>query len=144
MDRTSRDRDAVLAFGERTLRESFAALEPLGSGKILKKGEADYVTASDYAFERIISQRIKQQFPSDVIISEETRNGQPDGAWVWLLDPLDGTVNYVSSIPLFAISLALLHDHDLYAGWVYDPLRYGLFFGAERQWSNIEWEVAKD
>ena len=53
MDSTSRDRDAVLAFGERTLRESFAALEPLGSGKILKKGEADYVTASDYALERI-------------------------------------------------------------------------------------------
>jgi myo-inositol-1(or 4)-monophosphatase len=96
------------------------------------KSPFDMVTDADHASEELIVSSIVQQFPGHAILAEEGGGSAPrDSAYTWLIDPLDGTTNYVHGFPAFSVSLALLKEGEALLGVIYDPTRDELF-SAER------------
>ncbi len=96
------------------------------TNEIHKKGEIDLVTESDLRSEHLVVEKLQRAFPEDAIIAEE--GGEYNtGDDHWLLDPLDGTVNFAHGVPIFCISLAYIQSDQLELGVIYDPLRDELF-----------------
>ncbi len=93
----------------------------------------DIVTDADRASEDLILGEIAKSFPDHDILAEETVTESSGAKWLWLVDPLDGTVNFAHGYPHFSISIALTRGDDLVAGMVYDPLRAESFYAFENQ-----------
>ena len=94
--------------------------------KIKEKDKNDYVSEVDRGAEEAIISTIRQAYPDHAILAEET--GEHDGnEFQWVIDPLDGTTNYLHGFPQFGISIALKHRGILESAVVYDPLRDELF-----------------
>jgi len=95
------------------------------------KGEVDLVTDVDLVLDELIRKAIADRFPGHTVITEEGwREDAPvPGGYVWLVDPLDGTTNYVHGYPAFCVSVALTHGDEVLTGCVYDPLREEVFYG---------------
>jgi myo-inositol-1(or 4)-monophosphatase len=91
--------------------------------KDTRPGGIDIVTDADRASEDIILEAIRRDFPDHDILTEETRTDKTGSSCLWLVDPLDGTVNFAHGIPIFSVSIALMADGILSAGIVYDPTR---------------------
>ncbi|HUH06545.1 MAG TPA: inositol monophosphatase family protein [Egibacteraceae bacterium] len=93
------------------------------------KGLVDPVTAADRASEALIAERLLAAFPGDRLLAEEgSAAALNEGAErVWVVDPLDGTVNFLHSYPVFCVSIALIAGARTVVGVVYDPLRDELF-----------------
>lgn len=90
------------------------------------KGKNDFVTEIDKNAEITIIQTIKKFYPDHAFIGEETgETGSNEHQWI--IDPLDGTTNYLHGFPQFAVSIALRHKNQLQAGVIYDPLRQEMF-----------------
>lgn len=103
---------------------------------VREKGQdGDVVTDLDLAAETTIIRIIKAQFPGHRIISEETGRIAGDGAWTWLIDPVDGTNNVVVGLPVLAIGITLCHNDSAVASVVHDPV-------SRRTWSAIHKEGA--
>lgn len=93
----------------------------------------------DLDCQRLIESKIHQAFPDHSIVGEEEDSGNPDSEYRWIVDPLDGTVNYTYGIPHFCVSIALQHanlagrfasefgGYESIVGVVYDPMRDELF-----------------
>lgn len=105
-------------------------LEKLGTAVVREKGYADFVTEADLACQEAIVGRLSDQFPNHRFLCEEgTLASRPQSAsYVWILDPLDGTTNYVHQIPFFSVSLALEIDGSLAVGVILDPSLGELFW----------------
>jgi myo-inositol-1(or 4)-monophosphatase len=107
------------------VRESFP---PSALTRIKLKGAVDPVTETDTAVEALIIRRLREAFPDHRILAEET-HGEDWHAWeepgppMWLIDPLDGTVNFSRGYPFVSVSLALLANGRSVVGVVCDPLR---------------------
>jgi myo-inositol-1(or 4)-monophosphatase len=95
------------------------------------KSPFELVTDADHASEALILAAISQQFPDHAIVAEESGGAASDHGYTWLIDPLDGTNNYVHGFPVFSVSLALLQGGEPLLGAIYDPTRDELF-SAER------------
>ena len=96
------------------------------------KGRFDLVTDADRAVEAVILGRLRSEFPTHSVLSEETGgHGDSSAVYRWYVDPLDGTKNFVRGYPAFSVSLALECAGELVAGVVFDPIRQELF-AAER------------
>ncbi|MBF0549005.1 MAG: inositol monophosphatase [Deltaproteobacteria bacterium] len=93
---------------------------------IRRKKHMDYVTEMDLTAERMIIDTITASFPTHKIMAEETRRDTGEG-YRWIIDPLDGTTNYIHGFPRYAVSIALEKDGELMVGTVYDPERDELF-----------------
>ncbi len=95
------------------------------------KGVIDLVTEIDRESEDFLLGEINKRWPGSHIVSEESgiTKGNPENSW--LVDPLDGTVNYAHHIPIFSVSIAYAYKGRMHFGVVYDPLRDELF-GCER------------
>jgi myo-inositol-1(or 4)-monophosphatase len=91
------------------------------------KGEIDLVTEVDHASEAHLIGEVQRQFPSHRILSEEAGNLAGHDEHFWLIDPLDGTVNYAHGVPFFSVSIAYAHKGVVTLGAVYDPMRDELF-----------------
>src|SRR5262249_59661110 len=87
-----------------------------------KSSATDMVTAADRAVERLMIERLRAARPADGVLSEETgtHRGGAGASVRWLLDPIDGTVNYVYGIPFYAVSLAAEIDGEVVAGVVHN------------------------
>jgi myo-inositol-1(or 4)-monophosphatase len=126
--------DTVLTFLNYVARKAGQAVVSLFHGKfgVQRKGSSattiDIVTDADRASEDIILEAIRSEFPSHDILTEETLTETSGSRWLWLIDPLDGTVNFAHGIPHFAISIALAENDTVAAGMVYDPLRDERFY----------------
>jgi myo-inositol-1(or 4)-monophosphatase len=94
---------------------------------IAKKGPNDLVTDADIAAEKAIIATIRSAFPEHGIIAEESGTQPGSGAAFWLIDPLDGTVNYAHRLPFFAVSIAFACGDQVLAGVVLNPLSGELF-----------------
>ncbi|MGA1207132.1 MAG: inositol monophosphatase family protein [Litorivicinaceae bacterium] len=90
-----------------------------------QKGPQDYVSAADREVESCLIARLSQLFPADGFVGEES--GQRDGAREWVIDPIDGTTNFLRGIPVFAITLALVEADVTQLGLIYDPMRDVLY-----------------
>ena len=118
-----------------------AKLAARGAGKLLirsfgkeskryAKGKYDFALKADRDAEKIIIRIIKRHFPSHAILAEESGE-QGDSEYKWLIDPLDGTHNYASGVPVFGTSVALQHKSEVVVGAIYLPLSNELYY-AER------------
>lgn len=87
------------------------------------KGRVDIVTNVDLASEKLLVSALRERFPDHAILAEEGGGREQAAAYQWLVDPLDGTTNYAHGYPVFAVTMALLHEGELQLGIVYDPLR---------------------
>lgn len=91
------------------------------------KGNNDFVTLIDKEAEQAIINKIQQSYPEHSFIGEEGGKVEGDPDFTWIIDPLDGTTNFIKGIPHFAVSIALLHKGRLDQAVVFDPIRGELF-----------------
>lgn len=104
-------------------------LDRYGTATVAPKGARDLVTDVDTEVERWMVEEITLATPDWRVVAEEGSAGSTDvstGRW-WILDPLDGTLNYALGVPFFAVSLALFDDGCPVLGVVFDPLRGEMF-----------------
>lgn len=99
----------------------------------IKSGPHDYATAQDLGAERLILDVIRERFPDDAILSEESHAQQSGGERLWVVDPLDGTRNYANGLPHFAVSIAFCWRGQAVVGVVYVPCEGDELFWAERE-----------
>jgi myo-inositol-1(or 4)-monophosphatase len=112
----------------------------LKAGKLLKRGYGtvceisskdgrhNLVTEYDLLSEKTIIQMIKQSYPDHHILSEECGSKGKNHAIQWIVDPLDGTVNFAHQIPMFSVSIGILKENTILGGVVYNPIAEELFF----------------
>ncbi len=94
------------------------------------KGRVDIVTEVDLGAEKLILQAIKKNFPNHSIVTEESNNKETPSEYRWIIDPLDGTTNFVHSFPFVCVSIGIEFKGELIYGVVYNPF-LGEFFYAE-------------
>ena len=95
---------------------------------ISAKGRNDFVSEVDSLAEQEIVSILSKAYPSHAFLGEEGgRHGLPKGEFTWIIDPLDGTTNFLHGFPQFAVSIALIHRGNIECGVVYDPMRQELF-----------------
>ncbi len=129
----SLDPEETLRFMEPVIRRAGAAVMSYFRKDFVieRKNETtsfiDIVTEADRASEDIILDAIADRFPGHDVVSEERPPEITGSRWRWLVDPLDGTVNFAHGYPVFSVSIALMEDMKLVTGMVYDPLRNELF-----------------
>ncbi len=110
----------------KVLIRDFGEIEKL---QVSKKGPSDFVTNSDLRTEKIIIEELKKAKPNYSILSEENGiENNRDKKNTWIIDPIDGTVNFLHGIPHFAISIALKSNHEIVSGLIFDPIKNEMFY----------------
>ncbi|HXN11400.1 MAG TPA: inositol monophosphatase family protein [Steroidobacteraceae bacterium] len=113
------------------------SLVRLESLEVTSKGRNDYVSEIDRAAEREIIEIIHKHYPEHAILAEESgRSGENDT--VWIIDPLDGTTNFLHGFPVFAVSIAAQQRGRLEIGVIYDPMRQEVFTAARGAGAHLE------
>ena len=116
------------------LIKKMANLEKL---RVERKGYNDYVSEADVAAERAIISCIHKHYPDHAILAEESGSaGESDT--IWIIDPLDGTTNFVHGFPVFAVSIGVQVKGRIEHGVVYDPLRQELFTASRGQGAYLD------
>ena len=114
--------------GRRLVRD-FGEVEQL---QVSRKGPADFVSSADLRAEKILRESLSQAHPDFGFLMEESGESKgKDPRHRWIVDPLDGTTNFLHGLPHFCISIALERDGQVVAGIVYDPVKDELYW-AER------------
>ena len=110
----------------KVLIRDFGEIENL---QVSKKGPSDFVTNSDLKAEKIIIEELKKAKPNYSIISEENGvENNKDRNNTWIIDPIDGTINFLHGIPHFAISIALKSNDEIVSGLIFDPIKNEMFY----------------
>jgi myo-inositol-1(or 4)-monophosphatase len=94
--------------------------------KVAAKGRSDFVTEVDRAAEQTIVDILLKAYPDHAILAEES-GSSGDSEYTWIIDPLDGTTNFIHGFPQYAVSIALRHREHVTQAVVYDPTRNELF-----------------
>ncbi|MDX1610141.1 MAG: inositol-1-monophosphatase [Halofilum sp. (in: g-proteobacteria)] len=102
-------------------------LERLDTVAVETKQRNDYVSEVDHEAEARIIDTLRRSYPDHGILAEESGEQKGDGEHLWIIDPLDGTTNFLHGLPHFAVSIALAHRGRLEQGVIYDPVRQELF-----------------
>lgn len=99
---------------------------------VQEKAAGDWFSALDGAIERRIRQRIAEAYPDDGFLGEEggAEGGQGDSDRIWVVDPIDGSMNFLRGLPHYAVSIALVESAEPLVGCVVDPVRGELFSAA--------------
>ena len=116
--------------------------------RVDRKSARDVVTEVDYASEKLLIDGIRERYPDDAILAEESghhhavggRRRRPGGR-TWVLDPLDGTVNYANGIPFFCVSVAMVAGDRPAVGVILDPLRGDCFTATADEPARLDGEV---
>jgi myo-inositol-1(or 4)-monophosphatase len=108
----------------------------MGERKITHKSHNDYVSDVDHQAEQDIIQVIKRAYPSHSILAEES--GQIDGdEYTWIIDPLDGTTNYLHGFPQFSVSIAIQYRDRLEHAVIFDPLKDEMFTASRGEGASL-------
>jgi myo-inositol-1(or 4)-monophosphatase len=111
--------DAAARKAGRSLTRDFNEVEHL---QVSKKGPADFVSAADQRADKILREELSRARPAFGFLTEEGKDIKGDGEHRWIIDPLDGTTNFLHAVPHFAISIALERAGEIVAAYVYNPL----------------------
>lgn len=109
----------------------------LSAADIQTKQAFDFVTKVDRWSESVIMQTIREKFPSHRFLTEETLKQDDTGDYRWIIDPLDGTTNYIHAYPMFSVSIALEYAGEIVIGVVFDPLKDELFHAVRENGSFL-------
>lgn len=116
------------------------AFDRLDSVKITEKAQHDFVTDIDKLSERIIIEAIHTSYPNHAILAEESGASAGEGAGddhVWVIDPIDGTTNFIHGIPHFSISIAMKYKGEYQIGLVYDPIQDEMFMASKGEGARL-------
>ena len=104
-----------------------------------EKRPGDLVTEADSASQRRIAEILANAFPDSTLLAEED-GVQPDPAnpWRWIVDPLDGTINFAHGFPFWCVSIALEHEGELVVGLIHNPLTGQTFAGSRGQGAHLD------
>ena len=102
------------------LIRDFGEIEKL---QVSRKGPGDFVTMSDKKVEKILIDELEKARPNFSILSEEIGEIKKDGEFKWIIDPIDGTANFLHGIPHFAISIGLEKNNEIICGIIFDPIK---------------------
>jgi myo-inositol-1(or 4)-monophosphatase len=112
-------------------------LNKLESLEIAEKGRNDFVTGVDRLAEEAIIEVIKDHYPDHAVLAEESgESGEHE--YQWIIDPLDGTTNYLHGFPVFSVSIAVAQQNELQHAVVYDPLRQEIFSASRGQGAQLD------
>jgi len=109
----------------RALVRDFGEVEQL---QVSRKGPADFVSAAELKAEKTLRRELSKARPDYGFLLVEGVEIEGDGRNRWIVDPLDGTLNFLHGLPHFAISIGLERDGDIVAGLIHDPIRYETFW----------------
>lgn len=121
------------------------SMDRLDTLQVNNKAPQDYVTEVDQRSEQIIIETIRKAYPSHDFWGEESGFNDNGSESVWIIDPLDGTTNFIHGMPHFAVSIALRHQGDLTQAVIYNPMSQELFTatkGSGAQLNNRRIRVA--
>ena len=119
------------------------------SGKILSKyfgnissikkktSSIDLVTNVDIESERLIIKSIQNKFPNHTIVTEESHLEEKNSDFKWIIDPLDGTTNFIHNLPIFAVSIGLQYKNNTVLGVVYNPAADKMFHAINKKGSYL-------
>lgn len=114
------------------------AFEKLNRLDIREKRPNDFVSQADIAVEQTIIRTIQDAYPDHCIIGEESgQSGNSNSDYRWVIDPIDGTTNFIKGLPHFAISIALYKNNKLESGLVYQPISDEMFMAARGQGATL-------
>ncbi len=118
----------------KTLIRDFGEIENL---QVSLKGPGDFVTNCDKKVEKILIEELQKARPTYSILSEEIGKITNDNSFKWVIDPIDGTSNFMHGIPHFAISIGLEHDGEIICGIIYDPIKDEMFIAEKGNGSFV-------
>ena len=118
----------------KTLIRDFGEIEKL---QVSIKGPGDFVTISDKKVEKILIEELQKARPNYSILSEEIGKISNDDSSKWIIDPIDGTSNFLHGIPHFAISIALQSDNEIISGLIFDPIKNEMFYAEKNNGSYL-------
>ncbi|KAA3615054.1 MAG: inositol monophosphatase [Calditrichaeota bacterium] len=101
--------------------------------EIRKKSSVDFLSFVDESSEKKIIEIIRSAFPKHEILAEESGTDALKNSYRWIIDPLDGTTNYLHNIPVFAVSIGLEFDDEIICGVVYNPITNEMFWAEKGQ-----------
>lgn len=129
------------------INKALGLLEPAGKlflrysqsdkNEINEKEKNDFVTKADKEIELFISKSIVENFPNDFIIQEEHGNIQGKSLYTWVIDPIDGTNNYVRKILDARIQIALLYENEIILGIIYNPVSGDVYIAKKNKGAQI-------
>ena len=119
--------------GELMIRQ----LNQLETLQVTEKSRNEFVTQVDRAAEAAIIEVIRDHYPDHSILAEES-GASGDSEYQWIIDPLDGTTNYVHGFPVFSVSIAVAQRGELQHGVVYDPMRQEIFSASRGQGAQLD------
>ena len=119
----------------RGLIRDFGEIEHL---QVSVKGPGDFVTQADLKAEKVLRTELARARPGYGFLMEESgASAGSDGRHRWIVDPLDGTTNFMHGIPQFCISIGLERDGEPVAGVIYEPVRDEMFWGEKGQGAYV-------
>ena len=114
------------------------AVDRLDTVEVHEKGPKDYVTEIDHQSEREIIAAIRKAYPKHSILAEESGHIEgEDPDYVWIIDPLDGTRNFIHGLPHFAVTIAVSYKGKIEHGVTYDPVRQELFTASRGKGAHL-------
>jgi myo-inositol-1(or 4)-monophosphatase len=117
--------EGLAAEAGRLLRDAYGRVEAR------EKGPGDLVTEADLASQRLIAERIRRDFPEHTLLAEEEGQlADPTRPWRWIVDPLDGTINFAHGFSFWSVSIALEHAGALVVGVVHNPMTGDMYSAA--------------
>lgn len=122
--------DQILTFTEEITTQVGSQLQKdFGRVQATEKGDGSLVTQADRWADQTLREAIADRFPDHGILSEEAEYTFPERDWCWIIDPLDGTTNFTQGVPVWGVSLGLLHQGIPVFGWVHLPPLNQTFHG---------------
>lgn len=135
--------ESIARLGGEQLMIHWRSLDP---SEVTEKARNDLVSAADLASERVILSAIRQRFPEHTVLSEEAGWSSPPGSGpTWIVDPLDGTTNFVHGIPQFAVSIGVAAEGRVDFGVILDPCKGDVFSavrGRGARWNGAPCKVS--
>ena len=118
----------------KTLIRDFGEIEKL---QVSVKGPADFVSSADKKVEETLISELQRSRPDYSILSEEIGEIKKNSSYRWIIDPIDGTLNFLHGIPHFAISVALEKENEIICGVIFDPIKDEIFLAEKDQGSYL-------
>jgi myo-inositol-1(or 4)-monophosphatase len=112
-------------------------LDRLDTVTITEKQPNDFVTDVDQRAEQTIINIIRQSYPNHGILAEESGNSETSDDYLWIIDPLDGTRNFIHGLPHFCVSIAVKFKGRIEIGLVYDPVRQEIFTASRGEGAKL-------
>ncbi len=123
----------LLKFAISLAKESAQILKRMQkNAKIVQeKVQGDFALNADIASEQHVMKRIRQKYPSHDILTEESGHHHKDSEYLWIIDPLEGTLNYAHHLPIWAVNIGLFYKGKPYLGVIYAPIIKELFHASK-------------